>query len=193
MVISPWKFQRCISNGMSWIWFGHTVCTMCLKETTSSSCALASQESCILFAVAWSQLVISCTCTVGSLLLSFSGPNLEKQSASWLVNLLMYFVLKSYGKLLINKYCSLGVACVRILAGTVSKAFCLFENETFYQKGSDEISSWLKQVQVVQAKLQHMLFSIAGDSCRQNNWVERIAQRPFKLASVCKVRGLLGS
>ena len=66
---------------------------------------------------------ISCTYTMGGLILSSSGPNLDKQSASWLVDAFMYFTLKSYGKVLINKCCSLGVACVRLLARTFSNGF----------------------------------------------------------------------
>ena len=43
----------------------------------------ASQRSWILLAVVWSPVGNLCTCSMGSLILSYSSPNLDKQYAGW--------------------------------------------------------------------------------------------------------------
>ena len=62
-------------------------------------------------------------CAMESLILLSSDLNLDQQSASWYFKSFKVFYLKSYGKGHINKHCSLGVACVRLLAMTFSKVF----------------------------------------------------------------------
>ena len=53
---------------------------------------------------------------MGSLILSSSGLSLEKLSANWLVNPLMYFTLKYYGKGLTNKCCSPNAVWLRLVS-----------------------------------------------------------------------------
>ena len=91
---------------------------MCLREHTSSSCAVALHRSWILLVVAWSLLVTSWTWTLSS-----NGPNLDNQSASCLIDPLIYLILKSYDKVLITRHWCLGVACIRLLTSTFSSGF----------------------------------------------------------------------
>ena len=58
---------------------------------------------------------------MGSLILSSSGLNQDKQ----LTDPLLHFTLNLYGKVLINKCCSLGVVCVKLLGRILTRAFKL--------------------------------------------------------------------
>ena len=123
IVISSWKVQYgWISFGKSCISWGHPIWTICLGSANFSSWAVSVQNWFNLSAVAGNCLVMACIFSLGSWILSFWQPSLERQSANWLVEPLIYLTVKSYRKVHMRS-CNCSVASVNPFARMVSNGF----------------------------------------------------------------------
>ena len=126
IVISSWKVQYgWISFGRSHISWGHPFWTTCLSSANSSSWVVSVWNWFNISAVAGSCLVMAYIFSLGSWILSFWQPSLERQSVSWLVEPFMYWTVKSYWKGHIRSHCSHGVASIKFFARIVSNGFSL--------------------------------------------------------------------
>ena len=83
----------------------------------------------------------------------------------------MYFTLKSYGKILINKHCNLKCCLCQTLGKNIFQDFLVCLKLKIFAK--QEMVKFLpcpKQLKLFQAKLQHKLLDVGGDSCQQKKF-----------------------
>ena len=113
----------CILLGTSLIVLGHPWVRVCLSSANSSSSWVAILIWFKLSLLALNWLVIWCICSFGSLMVSFSLPSQDKQSASWLVIPGIYLTVTLYANVLISIYCNLGVAWFKLFINVSSSSF----------------------------------------------------------------------
>ena len=97
---------------------GHPCVMVCLRI---SWVAILISFKLSLLVFSW--FVIWCICSLGSLIVSFCPPSLEKQSCKWYVSPGLYLTVKWYANLLRNIVCNLGVAWLRHLDNMASSRF----------------------------------------------------------------------
>ena len=112
-----------ISWGTSLTVLGHPCWIMCFRIARLSSACVASLILCRLSFQALSWLVIWFTRSLGKDIESFWTPNLDRQSAIWLVSPGIYLILKLYGNVLMRILWSHGVAWFKLLESMASKGF----------------------------------------------------------------------
>ena len=124
IVSSSWNVQYfCISWGTSFTVLGHLCWMMCFRIVRLSLACVACLISWRLSSQALSWLIIWFICNLGKDMESFWTPNLDRQSAIWLVGPGIYLILKLYGNVLIRILWSLGVAWFKLLESIASKGF----------------------------------------------------------------------
>ena len=163
---------------LSWPFSLHSVC---LSKHKSSTCSVVSERSWILLAVVWSLLVRSGTYSMGSLILSPTGPNLDKQSATWLVDPLMYLI-QSY---MVRSSSNSTAVLVWLVSDPLQEYFqqiLTFTKQKTWNfsmaQATASASSWIAK---------YGFWCGLGTFIGKLNWVTsctRTAPRPFKLASV---------
>ena len=131
----------CTLLGTSLVVLGHPCVIVCLSSTSSSSSYMAILISSKLSLLALSWFEIWCTCSLGSLIVSFCPPSWDKQSANWLVLPEMYFTVKWYANVLISIVCNHGVTWLQILDNMASDISELLQAENDWHKESDGTSS----------------------------------------------------